>query len=828
MSASCSSCQKPKATISRSTIYSVSDYGDSDEKHSTRSHRSSRCDHSHDDETSYKSISECNYERRQFYKPRAIRNWVLAVFLLGIILAIVLLELAVAAHPSSSQVHGVRKRDGQFGQHHVLQVRQESGSITSDTATPTTPGTSQTTTVSPSQPPSSEQLTITTTITSQQNQVTESQQQATSEPSQTAAPAPSTEAPPPTSETAAESSQATETPVSSEIPSDSADASSEIEATDSFETVSTTIESSTITDANGQATTVPVYVGTVVPKGSTGTSSVPSTRSSSSNNAKATGVTSSDQQNDDDDDDDSGSTNYRTFTRFDYFLAKYLPVLLGVVMQSAWLIVYSTFKLMEPFYQLARPGGAPAGMSLTSAHLSYGLSLSFVSVALDGQWVLFLAGQVQFGLSVIVTLVSECMDVEATAFCRTEIAENQPCEPVWVVNIGIVRAVEVFLIICFVMVLGIGILNRSRVSGVFSDPSRIATIADLLVHRPLIRQLRDLPLEATKTQVEEELSNSRYMLGTFESNGCPQYGIIRLDTPSKSGPPSFVMPTMYKQSYDALQTMSRRIAGVVGHVVETMPILPDLCSLALSISLFSLILAYYCVHTGPFNDWMNSRFGPTLLLTVMAILVSYLVKSKEQLLRLSEPYMLMAKDPSKPAAQTITAGTKGSQFESLYKSIKNRDISLAFMSTAAILSDLLLILIPGVPFSYAQTAEVYHVSTWFCIVILVLIFIAQVRITYKDWKRSSRAHETRPETMASGLMTLCASRFVEDKNSRHDDQTDRDVGVRTTTGSSVQDEQNQRLRYEGVMGERRYVFGLMEGVDGQRRYMVDEDVMPQL
>lgn len=133
MSPQCSSCQKPKAAISRSTIYSVSDYGDSDEKHNARSHRSSRCHHSHDDDdTSYRSIPECNYEQRQFYKPRPIRNWVLAIFLVAIILAVVLLELAVAAHPSSSQVLGVRKRDVQFEQPHVIQIRQESESITSD------------------------------------------------------------------------------------------------------------------------------------------------------------------------------------------------------------------------------------------------------------------------------------------------------------------------------------------------------------------------------------------------------------------------------------------------------------------------------------------------------------------------------------------------------------------------------------------------------------------------------------------------------------------------------------------------------------------------
>lgn len=129
MSPQCSKCQKPKAEISRSTIYSVSDYGGGNEKQP--SHRSSRCDESSNIET-YKSISDCDHERRHFYRPRSNRTWVFAIFLVAIAVCILLLELAVAAHPAESEVHGVGKRDTLFAERHVLQIRQDS-SATSTT-----------------------------------------------------------------------------------------------------------------------------------------------------------------------------------------------------------------------------------------------------------------------------------------------------------------------------------------------------------------------------------------------------------------------------------------------------------------------------------------------------------------------------------------------------------------------------------------------------------------------------------------------------------------------------------------------------------------------
>lgn len=506
------------------------------------------------------------------------------------------------------------------------------------------------------------------------------------------------------------------------------------------------------------------------------------------------------------------------FTQFTYFVAMYVPNMIGVVLQSAWLVVFATFKMMEPFYQLASPGGASAPATLTADHLSTGLSLSFAKAAFANHWVMVLAGQVQFALALIVLLVSESMSIVPTAYCKTEVSDRQPCSPKWVVNIPIVRAMEVFLVACFSMVLMILVLNRRRVSGVYSDPSRIATMADILIHKSLIQEIRDLPASATKSQIEIDLRDSRYMLGTFVANGKERYGIIKLDNEVSS----FEKEPFYKSVFRRLGSWS---LGLVDHITQALPFLADVICMLCCFILFMLITIYKILpgkDDSAYNRWMSSgEIGPNLLLSAFAVSIGFLVKRKERSLRLSHPYVLLSKGPQ-PASETITAGTRATQFSALWKGFVNGDISLALLSLAAILSDILLIIIPGIAFSNAQTRPVYLASTYTCMGLLVIIFLVQVRITFKEWQRGQIEC---PDTLAAVLMRLCASRFVEEKNNH--EEWGKELGPELVAEFGEDDEHKQKERYEGVDGQRRYRFGCMEGVDGVQRYMVEEDAWPR-
>lgn len=584
----------------------------------------------------------------------------------------------------------------------------------------------------------------------------------------------------------------------------------------------------TLTDTNGKATATVGFTGNVVYTDANG---APTMTVSYTQAPKSTAGISSAGSN------IFGNLNtsnkVHPMTQFDYFCAIYLPTLVAIGIQSAWLVVFSSFKTMEPFYQLARPGGAVAASSLTADYLSCGISFTFVKAAFDGHWVMCLAGMVQLFMTIIVSLASRAFKVVPTAYCKTPIADRQPCNPVWIVNFPATRAVEVLLVACFSMIVALTWLNRRRVSGVYSDPTRIATIADLTIHKPLVQEIRDLPPSATKQQIEIDLAESRYMLGTFDAYGKQHYGIIKLETlPQRE----FTRQASIKVAFDRFNSWAEI---TYDNINKDWPLLPDFLSIASTVILFSLIFAYMLIpgkDHRPFNNFMNSgQFGPGFLLTIHAVLISTLIKRKERLLRLSHPYVLLSKSPSKPASQTITAGIHGTQFDSIWKSFTSGDFMLAFLSLAAFFSDMVIVLVPGIPWTQAQTAPVYQASTYTCLALLGILFTVQVYIVFDEWRRRDMLQYDCPETLASVLMRLCASRFVEEKNMHAGalgDKAWEEQGGRGRHSSftnffpefGTDDEQKQKVRYEGINDVRRYEFSCMEGVDGVHRFMVDEDM----
>lgn len=561
----------------------------------------------------------------------------------------------------------------------------------------------------------------------------------------------------------------------------------------------------TLTDSNGKATSTVAFTGAAIQTDSNGNPTA--TVSYTVSTPKATEASSAVSE--------KKSSKSTSFTQFDYFLAMYLPNIFCVILASAWLVVSATFKMMQPFYSMASPGGAGASSTLTADYLTSGLSLTFGRAALDGHWVLLLAGTVQLFLAIILLLVPEAMNVVPTAYCQTEISATQPCRPVWVIETSFVRGMEVLLVGCFSMIVMILVLNRRRVSGVYADPSKIATMADILVHRPLIQELRDIPPTASKTEIEMDLRDGRYMLGTFIADQRQHYGIIKLD--NEPLPEKLASEPRLATAW---RHFNLKIEYFQDSIHKNYPYLLNILSIMLALILFVLILVYRLLpgtdkDKSGFNLWMSSGGrGPKLLLSGFAVTTGFLVKRQERMLRLSHPYVLMSKRPQ-PAVDCITSGTEGTQFTSLFKSAKTGNITLALLSLAAILTDLLLILLPGIPWSAAQTRPVYKASTYCCLIILAVIFMAMVRVVFKQWQRGH--HVDCPETLAAVLMRLCGSQFVEEKNFNAEEHHH----LMPSLGED--DESKQHRRYDGTDGQRRYTFGCMEGVDGVQRYMVDED-----
>lgn len=827
-------------------------------------------------EHSFRSISHTPYSNHEFYKPTANKSWVLILFLFALGICIVLLELAVQYYPDAGTLPKLQARDvaiegsgvaWQQRRHrhhsHLLrrQAEENSQTITSSIVISSNgPDSNSATTslVAPGEPNPKNQITVTTKSSSANaggstgapnpvSQISVTTQPTSSPLSITVGqPAPDSQVSitkqsssttkavlsTPDSQLSIATSDASIATYSgslsaslvvfsntnSETSPHPASATTHVDSTlahnvqssvaylGSSDTTSTTftdysqavattlraaslLDATTVTDPDGRPITTPTTTDRAANEGPTAITPASSNESSSASQKK------------------------RDFTQFTYFLAMYLPNIISVLLQSSWLVVLASFTFMEPFYQLSRDEGALAKSTLTADYLSADRSMTLTKDILDRHWVLALAGQVQFALALTVIMDAGAFNVVPTAYCKTQISDHQPCDPQWVVNVPLVRAVEVFLVAAFSTVISIIFLDGKRQSGLYTDPAKIATMADLLVHKPLIEQLRDIPSLATKGEIGTDLHESRYALGTFMQDGRHQYGIVKLQTKHTSS----VMHSMpwYSKGLNRLSAWWEHTAD---HTNTFLPFFADFLCMALAVVLFVVVLTYRLlpgptVNHSSFNVWMSSGANaPRIVLSAMACAISFLVKHKERTLRLSYPYTLMAKGPQ-PAAACITSSTYATAFTSLLGSIKSMDITPAFMAISVIFADIVLMLIPGIPQCAAQTAPVYLSSTYICLVMLAVIFGAHARATFKEWRRGHRSDC--PDTLAAVLVRLCASKFIDQKNKK-------ESAAMAEMGHDS--DEKQHARYAGVDSTKRYRFGWMEGVDGIHRYMVDEDI----
>jgi hypothetical protein len=501
------------------------------------------------------------------------------------------------------------------------------------------------------------------------------------------------------------------------------------------------------------------------------------------------------------------------FTGADYFLAMYLPTFLTVLLRSGWAMIFAATKMMAPFYQLARRGGASAEESLLADYLSGGLSLHTLRAMWRGNRVLLLAGLVHLGTALVVTLAGESMSVRPTGYCHTHASTHQPCDPTWVINRPVVRIMEALLCAVFVLVVALLLHTRKRFSGVFTNPSWISSMADLLGHPAFVEDLRNIPPFATADEVKAALAGNRYMLAKFEvPGGRLRYGVIKTEegppSSASSSPPPLQTQAGYmafpNPEYQRYYSPPRKSwqTSVVG-------LLDVGFFLAVVLALFSIILAYWFLSgDDPLNNFFNSNsFGPRFLLTGGAVVAGSGWKRFEREARIMEPYRRMA-DRRQPtyAEDSIYASPTGTPFSTVFVALVRRSYAVAVIAAVALLSQVLIIAVPGVPFSAGQIAPAYRASTFVSLAILGVMVLAFGVVLAR--RRGDPPMPRDPDTPAHVWLYLCASRMVDTSRGLEV------VGNRVYPNRDCGDTAGVRCSYWCAVST---------GVDARMRWMVDED-----
>ena len=486
------------------------------------------------------------------------------------------------------------------------------------------------------------------------------------------------------------------------------------------------------------------------------------------------------------------------FTRFDYFYAMYLPILLAVFFKSVWVVVFASTKMMEPFHQLSKQRGATAEDTLFADYLSTGLSLSSVKAIFQSHWVMALTTGVYVLFALLPPLASEGMTVKFVAKCPSSMG-MVPCEPAWMVNVTVLKVIEAILGTMAAMVVVLLVLQWKRKSGVMSDPSSLASMASLLHHPDVLADFREIDPMAKADELQNLLAGNQYVLKTYESiPGQFRYGLIKTVATVKIRGSAALSSTRYQALSNPSnhETMSNSRSIPWGAIRDSAL---GLCLLGL----LGVCIGYYRDgKSDPFNNFFNSdTFGPRFILVIAATVVDYQWKRIEREVRIMEPFRRLGRRRASPR-RTILPSRNGTPISALFPALWNMNFFVAAIASIAILSDILIISIAGVPFSSAEIRPASLASFYTSFGILGIMLIALIAVLI--WRRSNPTMPRTPDTLASVWTYLCASHMLEDFDGME------------FLSEAVRD---KVIRDSG----RKYFYGMATGSDGRDRYMVDHE-----
>lgn len=192
--------------------------------------------------------------------------------------------------------------------------------------------------------------------------------------------------------------------------------------------------------------------------------------------------------------------------------------------------------------------------------------------------------------------------------------DNDKVNPCWppriVVDPTIGRAVEALLTYIAVMTLSIMIMIFRSRTGIYSDPSSIASISSLVHHPEVVKDFNMFAAEASMKEVRQFLRDKNYKLGEYQnSDRTWRYGIIP-ETPSTA-------PMSLEQKPLSTPKPKHRRWRITNIIFDTLFLL---CLMAL----LGIVAGYYKdAKDDAFNRFFNSQtFGPRFVMTGTGTLIA--------------------------------------------------------------------------------------------------------------------------------------------------------------------------------------------------------------
>ena len=284
-------------------------------------------------------------------------------------------------------------------------------------------------------------------------------------------------------------------------------------------------------------------------------------------------------------------------------------------------------------------------------------------------------------------------------------------------NLAVCRAIEGLLGLMLLFLICTWILLQFRPAKLHSDPSGIAGIASILNHRETMEIIQQLELWKRDKTTAEQLEILHLRLGAYyNAEGVLRNGLTLREPNIARNPYGGHAPRNIETDYDYRPSrLSRHVQSTVFVFV---------------LSSLLVLIAYYFKTSGdsPFEDFMDSEaFGPRFMMTIVGMVIKFQWMRLARIRAVNDPFWTLLREPSPSrTAHAFVQRRHSDPFSLFFLSLYYQARTTALVASMAILSEILIILLAGVPFNPTHTYATYLADSLFSIAILGVMVVVAV------------------------------------------------------------------------------------------------------
>ncbi|OHW98058.1 hypothetical protein CSPAE12_03238 [Colletotrichum incanum] len=476
------------------------------------------------------------------------------------------------------------------------------------------------------------------------------------------------------------------------------------------------------------------------------------------------------------------------FTNGDYFVGKFLPVILAVMITIPLRIIDLNAKLYQPFFAMAQEGGALGRNSIALQFDGWKGLLAPFKVLMQGHPVPFITTLMLWSSAMLVPLATEAIGMKLHGKCKITAIEG--CGIQLGVSTMSAHALVALLACITVLLLVLLYFLRNWETGLHANPWSIVGISSLVRNADI--RPHDIDFNASKTSMSER----NYMLGYFEnSQGRDEYGIIYCDDSSQNlqAAASGALP-----ADDELDGTSQR--NILKNTRKPVPFIAltywwRLGFIFFLASLVTLVLYYHItlqVRTS-FKDVTDSQtWGVRFFLSALGVIIVFCWESIFVSIAIISPFYHMDRHSQQPESSILLTRPTNS-FYGIYAAILEGNVVLMLAAFMAILAEFLPILLTNIPYNLTQTLATHNICALTSVSILVLMLITLVASLFIKWPDMPAD----PRSIAGIMYYINESRMLEDFEG---------------LSKLISKDREKKVKKLG----RRYFYGAISGKDGRR------------